>query len=454
MAYSARNGRKPLEAASKTNHSFIIRNPVVQAFLASCAIAQPPDPTLVSLKAVPFTKPSDDSIRLIIAIDGGLTEVMVQEKYPSSSYTFYSFGGLLFQTADLEALRAKPFIEPEDMAKLRNIQRFQFVMPTVNLTLKGCGSLVESVRRSIFDFFAESHDGEQPLIVALRWLLFQEYNPHMSDHDRVWTLGSCPNCQAPRIKMPPGMYVQRDCPHCHQLVFLTDVFRLHEVVDNDEGARGILGYLMAVLEQMLLVHLIKTIWNIKRSMLGDVLFILDRPLAFFGQTANMHEPMRRLLNFFADDPVLSGPQGAIGIKVVGVEKSGAFVEHADAIRDSIPLGHVLVLGNDYIYRYISPGAGDPQEPFGRTSYYGSKAIFKAADGNMYVLTLPTREPLLAPTVDDLMNFDVIAHNIAKLKCHMYDNALIPIALVNKLVSLSDHPSKKILTAFAKAQIGH
>jgi hypothetical protein len=31
---------------------------------------------------------------------------------------------------------------------------------------------------------------------------------------------------------------------------------------------------------------------------------------------------------------------------------------------------------------------------------------------------------------------------------MYDNALLPVALVNKLVSLADHPSSKILKKFA------
>jgi hypothetical protein len=35
---------------------------------------------------------------------------------------------------------------------------------------------------------------------------------------------------------------------------------------------------------------------------------------------------------------------------------------------------------------------------------------------------------------------------------MYGNALVPIALANKLVSLSDFPSQRILTAFARREI--
>jgi len=193
---------------------------------------------------------------------------------------------------------------------------------------------------------------------------------------------------------------------------------------------------MSVLEQMLLAHLVKTVWEMKKSLLLEILFVRDGPLAFFGQSANMHEPMRWLMKYLATRPNPNGPGTINFMNLVGVEKSGAFVEHADAIRDNIP-----------------PGAGDTSEPFGRTSYYGSKVIYKASDGNVYVLTLPSFEPLLNPTANDLGNFDLVLHNIAKLKCHMYDNALVPVALVNKLVSLSDHPSKKILSAFAKAQTG-
>jgi hypothetical protein len=36
---------------------------------------------------------------------------------------------------------------------------------------------------------------------------------------------------------------------------------------------------------------------------------------------------------------------------------------------------------------------------------------------------------------------------------MYDGALMPIALVNKLVSLADHPSSRILQQFAVEAMG-
>ena len=42
--------------------------------------------------------------------------------------------------------------------------------------------------------------------------------------------------------------------------------------------------------------------------------------------------------------------------------------------------------------------------------------------------------------------------MAQLRCNMYDNALVPIALANKLVSLSDFPSQRLLTEFSKGEL--
>lgn len=71
---------------------------------------------------------------------------------------------------------------------------------------------------------------------------------------------------------------------------------------------------------------------------------------------------------------------------------------------------------------------------------------------MFVVTLPTQSVLLEPKEEDFANLHAILENVEKLKCDMYDDALIPVALVNKLVSLADHPSTKILQRFALSQI--
>jgi hypothetical protein len=67
---------------------------------------------------------------------------------------------------------------------------------------------------------------------------------------------------------------------------------------------------------------------------------------------------------------------------------------------------------------------------------------------MHVASIPSLESKADPNAADYPNLEIILTNIYKLKCDMYDNALLPIALVNHLVSLSQFPSSKILTRFA------
>ena len=80
---------------------------------------------------------SDTRIRCVIAVDGGLTEVAVREEFPSASIAFMTFGPLLLDLKDLEALDSLPFIGPEDMAKLKSLTRFSLSIPTKAIRAKG-----------------------------------------------------------------------------------------------------------------------------------------------------------------------------------------------------------------------------------------------------------------------------------------------------------------------------
>jgi len=343
---------------------------------------------------------------------------------------------------DLEQLEDQDFIDPEDMAKLKQIQRLKFTMPVKNFIYKQESTLTHSVRKAIFDFFVQKLDDDETLAETLKWFLFQEYEAPI----KSWNLSNCPNCGERNIPLEQEK-ISREyllaCPNCGKPIYLTDAFRLHEVIDDQLGAGGVLGYVMTTFEQILLVHIIRLLLKLKPALIDRVLFIKDGPLAFFGQTANMHKPMRVLVNFLFKNHNLF---------LAGLEKSGAFVEHADQISKRLKDGTILLIDNDYIYKYITPGKADPNEPYGRTSYYSNKLIFKTRYGGMFVVSLPTIDVLAYPKANDFKNLDSILTNIEKLKCDMYDNALMPVALANKLVSLSQFPSSRILQRFVQSKV--
>ncbi|MCL5429796.1 MAG: NurA domain-containing protein [Chloroflexi bacterium] len=438
MAYLSKKGRRPAEWASKSAHGHIIKDTTIQEFLKHCNLPKrAEDVSLANDQLIDVQEITNNPIQHVIAVDSGYTEVPVQVEFPTATICFFQFGALIFSLEDLDSLEQQPFIDPEDMAKLKRIQRLKFTLPVRNVALQGEANLINSVRRSVYNFFIQDIDGSN-LITTLKWLVFEEY----SKPSLVWQLANCPICFTPRVQLQRQM-ISKDytfkCSQCGGEIFLTDVFRLHEAVDNELGAGGILGYVATAFEQIIIAHLIRLILETKPNLLSHVLFIKDGPLAFFGQTANLHKPMRALVCYLLDNQNLF---------MAGLEKSGGFVEHADEVSRVLNPGQIILLDNEYIYKYILPGKADNQDAYGSTTYYANKVIFKTKSERMYVINVPTRVMLQAPKENDFPNLQTILANVEKLKCDMYDDALIPVALVNKLVSLANHPSSKILQKFA------
>lgn len=444
MAYKGRGG-KPTELASKNSHSNIIHDETVKEFLNKCTLPALGEGVVFEAATLVEPKtPSSNPIEHIIAIDGGFQDIFVRDEFPSARIAFFQIGALMFRLSDLEGLDTKAFIEPEDMAKLQQMERFKFTFPTKNVVMQGEDGYKATARKAVIDFFEQPVD-KTNLSNTLKWFIFEEYS---STPLEVWTLAGCPyddcgarNLPLKRSLISPGFTWQ--CALCERDIHITDTFRFHEVIDNEVGGSGILSYLVTLIEHIFLIHLIKIMLDTKPALLEKVLFVKDGPLAFFGQTANMHKPMKKLTVYLLDNH---------NLYLVGLEKSGTFPEHALEIQSKLKNGQLLLPSNRYIYQYIVPGKADDSKPYGSTTYYGQKCIYRAPDGRIYVPIMPTRETLVQPKADDIPNLEVILHNLSKLKCDLYENALIPVALANKLVSLSDHPSAQLLQRFAKGSI--
>ena len=172
MAYTSLRGRKPLERASKISHTEIINNPEVKDFLGQCAIPTPSENAIIADLAQGVQSPLEERIRYVVAVDGGYRETSVRKEFPSAAITFFTFGPLLFKLADLRELDKQPFLAPEDMARLKNIQRYTLVLPTRNISRED-KSLQLSVRETLQDFFERRDKGDAPLSEALRWVLFR-----------------------------------------------------------------------------------------------------------------------------------------------------------------------------------------------------------------------------------------------------------------------------------------
>lgn len=449
MGYPSKNNRRPFEGASKASHHHIINDVEVQAVVDR--LYKPPKDGELSLTdfTVDFAPPQNNLVEAVIAVDGGYTEVVLDQGFPSRTIHFLQFGALYFKMEDLTQIDATAFISPEDMAKLRNIERLKLALPTKNLRFKDEINLKNTILKSIFEFFSKNKLGEKhSLIDTLAWFIFRRYKlGQKTEKDKRWNLATNPltleGNQVILFESEMDNKYTFPCPQTGGRIHLTDIFRFQEIIEEETGAAGILGYLLNVIEHLIIIHLIRQLLNTQPEMLKKVLFIKDGSTGFFGQTALLHDPMNDLVNWLLDKH---------NILLAGLEKSGAFVDHAHEIQDKLKLGQALILTDDYIYRYILPGTGDPNRPYASTSNYGHKVIFKTRGGQMHVISVPVRELKKTPKEIDLPNLQIILENVESLRCDMYDSALFPVALVNKLVSLSAHPSQRILQTFANDAI--
>lgn len=437
---------KPNEWASKINHTKIINDPFIREFIKNCSLPQNADELDIknNLKCEKISSDVINSIQHFIAVDGGYTVVEPKKNFPSSQFAYFQFGAIFFSVNDLDNLSKKPFIFPEDMNKLHNLKPFKLALPIKNILSHNQYSLKQSIRKTIYDFFMEKRD-DSCFMETLKWFIFEEYSNKPLDK---YDLASDPyldinigSISLIKSKMNSDYTFETQ----NGIIYLTDIFRFHEVIDEDHGASGILGYLTRLIEQLILVHYIRFVYMNGVWALKEILFITDGPLSFSGQTANMHKPMRNLCRYLNDN---------YHIFLVGIEKSGPFVDHANEIafnpKDApiLKQGAYTLLSNQYIYKYITLGDSSNMH-YGSTSYYGGKVIFHTHDNQVIVLTVPTpsKESILAPIKQNYMNLDIVLLNLEKLRCHMYDDSVIPIALANKLVSLSNQPSNVLLEKF-------
>ena len=445
MGYSV--GRRPMEGASKTSHRHVVQDDTIKQYLSQVAPRiKPGDINMAQHTLVDYEECVNNPIKSFMAFDGGYQEIIVESGHPSAALCFFQFGALYFRRDDLETLENSPFIDPDDMARLREMHRLKLVLPLRNYVMSSESSITHSIRRTLQSFFSIVHKGDvESMLDTLHWFVFRRYLP-AAQQPSSYALSQCPHCQERVELVAAQLHTTKfamPCPKCGKELLLIDVLRLHEAIDDELGAGGIMGYVTTAIEQLILVHFIRIILSNSPTLLKEIFFFKDGPLGFFGQTANMHKPMLDLISFVQ--------QNHQSLYLVGLEKSGTFVEHAKEISHLLKPGQALLLDNDYIYKYITPGKADNTLPYAYTSYYGQKLIFKTLEEAVYVMTVPVPELAIKPVASSIKNLQVLLTNVAKLRCDMYDNAIMPIALANKLVSLSNRPSAGILQRFAQGK---
>ncbi len=218
------------------------------------------------------------------------------------------------------------------------------------------------------------------------------------------------------------------------------------------------GEVMSVWERLYVINIIRSMlargWG---SSFRRVAIVLDGPLAVQGHPAWLSAAITsELIELNREVRRVSGKD----LLLLGVEKSGAFVEHFDLL-DVDPITNaerfvpqtVLLPSNEYIRSNIVPGI----KPWGIDTYFGRKFFYKTKQGARIVATVPILSEAQRDRNDVRPEqFPRLADTLSLLDSVVssrYPNSVAPLVDAHSEAAIPLNMGKKVLEQLAREMMG-
>lgn len=436
MSY-AKNGF-PVEPASKIGQLRIINDPLLQGIVQSFEAAGPTAGTpLVSVTGhIDLTIESE--VRRIVVIDGG--EALIPNPIRRErALGFISAAALLLRMDEYEKLAGDPMADPRDISRqLENKLWYKATaIPLSGVSMPGM-NVREALRAVVNSTLSHANTG---LIDTLRFLIYREWLPTWPPAEEPPSM-DCLSC-GQRITLPyKERAVSFACSGCSHQHYLSDYLGICEVAE-DFGRESTVSNLRNVLEALMLFDLIRK-YRQEKEQLRKTLFIKDGPLLLRAQLSRLVDPIRGFITYLRDADVV--------LHIVGVEKNGPLVGVIDEFKDKLAHpGDFFLASTKFLIEEVS-GSEMPDNYRNRV-LYGAKVAVRLGRDHVVVLNVPTGPFMSDPHEVDLIGFSDSARILSRLVSYRYPNALVPLVLVNSMVSIAQRPSGTILETFAAELIG-
>ncbi|MET9166394.1 hypothetical protein ACFT1B_21460 [Streptomyces griseoincarnatus] len=397
-----------------------------------------------------------------IAFDGSNQEVEARPGYPSVRVGYIQIAGVYVDIMKFLGANDSGLVDARQLERAQVTQTVNSVLPGSNVFLSGATG--RDTWRAEFDRSFSSSvitDFGSPfsLTDALMVIHGRPGAPAAS-----LTLGKCPNCGAAgqRVMAAGGACTVVDCMAS---LYPTDILRGYEEFSEDGENKLTLTRAMNMAERLLLISYIDGFYRRAPDRLSQGIFITDGPLAVFGPAAPMKS---KFLEYWGQLCEALEQRNLAPPLLVGIEKSGRFVDHARVIARHIPNGHVMMLDTPYVNRYVA--IKDPEHHYGKDEFYGRRFIYKTSTGEVLVVTIPRvpgGHPYEKPVLVGEKEFKqlpseeyasyptlrVTLETLDLLQTQLYPNAVIPVALAHSASSLPLGTGRSVLTLLAQKSLG-
>ena len=319
----------------------------------------------------------------VVAIDGSSLTHKVKNGFPGAEASIVMLSIVFIDVSKLDRIQPDEIPSPRIFNEMDRAHTLDAVLPGANI-----------VRRT------KTEDSPKRYF---RTTVFDALNGRLDEHHETLleTMRAITSSRSAAIRCPiedctknykisQGKYVC-DCSQAATL-FETDAFRFHERF-NELGSNGeVHGEVRHVLEVLSLVNLLRFFEHDDRvHYLTNFAFILDGPLAVFGQPAWLAPYVRDEIIRISEK---ARKRNGRDLLVLGIEKSGQYVNHFMDIdwsdeggpRTHFPTGTVLIPGSRYVNRNIVFRPEDAK-PSGVDTYFGRKVFYKTHNSAHAVINM-------------------------------------------------------------------
>jgi hypothetical protein len=450
------------ETAPRLGHVPVVNNQAIQEAFSRWEVVQARPDDDHGIKSL--CKPLSDLVEIseasdvcfAITVDGSDSEVEATREHPTVKVGFIRVAGSFVDLDKLASSGEGAFVNPVELHHSHVESAFDMTLPGSGLVIPG-QSGVDTWRQELDRFFGDIRfDDDSPLTLADA-LLILHGSPDRPASEL--TLGACPVCRAKDfasdVKLKAGKNGGR-CPFCNAVLYISDALRTHEEYVPEGSNQTALTRVMLVAERLMTLSYVQHIYTTApkpEDVFRQTLFITDGPLGLFGVVA----PLKRRFQAYNDSMYRwAETKGIAAPFLVGIEKSGRFVEHAELIADMIPEGNVMMLSTEYINRMT----GRAQENvYGRDEFYGRRFIYRTTSGDPLVITVPPRSGVLpyeGAGAEDFSSYPTlrtVCEVLDSVRTRLYANAVIPVALAHSSASLPLGVGHSVLRAMAQKGVG-
>ena len=213
---------------------------------------------------------------------------------------------------------------------------------------------------------------------------------------------------------------------------------------------------------LLVVHYVRYLKEYNKdsylNLLSDLCFVINGPLAVFGNPARMHSHILKYLYDINQELIKNGRNPII---VIGLQKSGPLCDYLKMVGSSVPNNTIMPVSDEFRYKYVTFDRDPSSSTFGNETYYGQDFLLKTSNAKLYVFDalLPFRDKqtkdvfkIEKSNISKYVNICSYVKLIEEFECDLYTSALIPVVLAQKYTAISLEPGEKVLDLLAKNAI--